>query len=85
MVEPVHDLQGLVDGCDVEDEVVDLEGGAALEPLDNPCLSCAMALAVSPLGHVPETSVGERMIKIILVDHHFVGLVVSAAVAVTGR
>ena len=43
LVEHVDDLEGFIDSFDIEGEVVGLEDGTSLEPLDDACLALTSA------------------------------------------
>jgi hypothetical protein len=51
LVEPIDDLQSLVNSLDVESEVVGVEDCSRLEPFHNTSLACAIAAGVCSLGN----------------------------------
>ena len=83
-VEPVDDLQSLVDGFDVQGEVIRLVDGARLEPLDDACFALAGARNVGPPSDPAERTGCEGIVECVSFDLCASGDVVSTAVILAG-
>ncbi len=84
LVEAVHELQGFVDGLDVQSEVVVLEDGTRLEPFRNTGLAESWATAVAALGNPAEGARGKRVVECVVREGGEVGVVMAAAVGLLG-
>jgi hypothetical protein len=80
LVKAIGDFQSLVDGLDVEGEVVCFKNSARLEPLGDTGLVFAVTAGVPALGDPTESAGSERVVKSVVGEGGLVGVVITTVV-----